>query len=108
MGSIVAQLFGQGNRWLPFFALKSRVSHTWSEQSPCVVQSQPGRPTNAAGPFREAIVFVVGGGNYLEAESLAAWAARSQPPKSIVYGTTAMLTGEQFVQQLSVLGKQST
>lgn len=75
--------------------------------SACWVQLQPGRTANAAGPFKEAIVFLVGGGNYLEAESLAAWAARSQPPKSIVYGATAMLTGEQFVQQLSALGKQS-
>ena len=71
------------------------------------LQSQPGRPPNSGGPFKEAVVFVVGGGNYLEAESLAGWAARAQPPKSIVYGTTAMLTGEQFAQQLAVLGKQS-
>ncbi len=38
---------------------------------------------------------MIGGGNYLEYESLATWAGRATPPKSIVYGATDLLTGEQ-------------
>lgn len=32
---------------------------------------------------REALVFMIGGGNYLERETLAAWASRSQPPRQV-------------------------
>jgi hypothetical protein len=37
----------------------------------------------AKGPFREAMVFMIGGGNYLERETLSAWASRSQPPRQV-------------------------
>lgn len=45
----------------------------------------PGRTgaDRAKGPFREALVFMIGGGNYLERETLAAWASRSQPPRQV-------------------------
>lgn len=39
----------------------------------------------AKGPFREALVFMIGGGNYLERETLAAWASRSQPPRQVLH-----------------------
>ena len=38
---------------------------------------------------------MIGGGNYLEYESLVTWAGRATPPKSIVYGATDLLSGEQ-------------
>ncbi|KAL4448182.1 hypothetical protein ABPG75_005401 [Micractinium tetrahymenae] len=67
-----------------------------------------GRAQRPAGPFKEAIVFVLGGGNYLEYESLSCWASRAQPtPKHIVYGATDLLSGEDFLQQLSTLGHKS-
>lgn len=50
---------------------------------------------------------MVGGGNYLEAESLATWASRAQPPKNVIYGATALLTGQQFAAQLAELGRLS-
>ena len=71
------------------------------------VQAAPGRPARMAGPSREAIVFMIGGGNYLEYESLTTWASRAQPAKSVVYGATDLLTGEAFVQQLAELGRRS-
>lgn len=40
-------------------------------------------------------MFMIGGGNYLEYESLVTWAGRATPPKSIVYGATDLLSGEQ-------------
>lgn len=64
------------------------------------------------GPFKEAIVFMIGGGNYVEYGSLQDLAHRrhqqqqQQPVKHIIYGTTEMLTGGEFVEQLSVLGKK--
>ncbi|GAB2291632.1 Vesicle trafficking between the ER and Golgi [Dionaea muscipula] len=58
------------------------------------------------GPFKEAIVFMIGGGNYLEHGSLQELARRQQPAKNIVYGTTEILTGGEFVEQLAVLGKK--
>lgn len=35
-----------------------------------LLQAPAGRAQRPAGPFKEAIVFMVGGGNYLEYESL--------------------------------------
>ncbi|KAL5555011.1 hypothetical protein UlMin_037247 [Ulmus minor] len=43
------------------------------------------------GPFKEAIVFMLGSGNY-------------QPVKHVIYGTTEILTGEEFVDHLLLLG----
>jgi hypothetical protein len=66
-----------------------------------------GRAGKAAGPHKEAIVFMVGGGNYLEYESLTTWAGRATPPKSIVYGASDLLTGSEFAEQLAELGRRS-
>eukprot|EP00249_Psilotum_nudum_P020479 c27722_g1_i1 orf=242-2089(-) len=61
---------------------------------------------HAKGPFKEAIVFMIGGGNYLEHASLQDFAQRQPPVKNIIYGTTEVLTGKEFVEQLSVLGRK--
>ncbi|KAK9666680.1 hypothetical protein RND81_14G203100 [Saponaria officinalis] len=58
------------------------------------------------GPFKEAIVFMIGGGNYVEHGGLQELAQRQQPAKHIIYGTTEILTGSEFVEQLSQLGKK--
>ncbi|GAB4817085.1 hypothetical protein N2152v2_004131 [Parachlorella kessleri] len=67
-----------------------------------------GRAAKPSGPFKEAVVFMIGGGNYLEAESLSCWAGRAQPtPKHVVYGATDLLSGEEFLQQISELARRS-
>ncbi|MCL7040740.1 hypothetical protein MKW94_005013 [Papaver nudicaule] len=58
------------------------------------------------GPFKEAIVFMIGGGNYVEYGGLQEFAVRQQPAKHIIYGTTEVLTGIEFVDQLSILGQK--
>lgn len=56
------------------------------------------------GPFKEAMVFMIGGGNYVEYGSLQMLAHRQQPTKHIIYGTTEILSGGEFVEQLALLG----
>uniref|UniRef100_A0A7S2KFE3 Sec1 family domain-containing protein 1 n=1 Tax=Bigelowiella natans TaxID=227086 RepID=A0A7S2KFE3_BIGNA len=59
-------------------------------------------------PFTEGFVFVMGGGNYVEHQNLQDYAKRAsnpQVPVSIAYGSTEILSGTQFLQQLSTLGK---
>ncbi|KAL6522493.1 Vesicle trafficking between the ER and Golgi [Orobanche minor] len=58
------------------------------------------------GPFKEAIVFMVGGGNYVEYGSLQELVHRQQPPKHVIYGTTEILTGGEFLEQLALLGQK--
>ncbi|KAK9457354.1 Sec1-like protein [Dipodascopsis uninucleata] len=53
-------------------------------------------------PCSEAIVFIVGGGNFLEYGNLQEYAKRSG--KHIVYGSTAICTPKEFVDELSELG----
>ncbi|KAI4342616.1 hypothetical protein MLD38_027222 [Melastoma candidum] len=65
-----------------------------------------GSSSHTKGPFKEAIVFMIGGGNYVEYGSLQELAKRQQPVKHIIYGTTEILTGVEFVEQLTVLGQK--
>ncbi|KAL8536292.1 hypothetical protein ACS0TY_011783 [Phlomoides rotata] len=58
------------------------------------------------GPFKEAIVFMIGGGNYVEYGSLQELVHRQQPPKHVIYGTTEILSGGEFVEQLALLGQK--
>ncbi|XP_050363928.1 SEC1 family transport protein SLY1 [Argentina anserina] len=59
------------------------------------------------GSFKEAIVFMVGGGNYVEYGSLQELVQRQQPTtRHVIYGTTEILTGEEFVDQLAILGQK--
>ncbi|KAI9141979.1 Sec1-like protein [Paraphysoderma sedebokerense] len=55
--------------------------------------------------FNEAVVFVVGGGSYVEYQNLVDWVKQSSNKKKITYGTTEMVTPVQFLSQLSELGK---
>jgi len=68
-----------------------------------------GRATldSARGPFKDAIVFVIGGGNYLEREQLVNWGAKQQPPRTILYGATDLLSGTEFLHQLGDLSHRS-
>ncbi|KAF9108763.1 Vesicle trafficking between the ER and Golgi [Mortierella sp. GBA35] len=57
-------------------------------------------------PFQEAIVFVVGGGNYVEYQNLNEYAQRQTIKKKITYGSTEVLNPKEFLLQLSALGKE--
>lgn len=58
------------------------------------------------GLFKEAIVFMIGGGNYVEYGSLQELGQRQQPVKHVIYGATEILTGAEFVEQLALLGQK--
>ncbi|KAK9473627.1 Sec1-like protein [Dipodascopsis tothii] len=53
--------------------------------------------------YNEAVVFTVGGGNYLEYGNLQEFARRSG--KRVVYGSTQLVTPAQFVDELTELGQ---
>ncbi|CAI9095476.1 OLC1v1031438C1 [Oldenlandia corymbosa var. corymbosa] len=72
---------------------------------PCASHNSS-RSCHPDGPFKEAIVFMIGGGNYVEYENLVGLARRQQPARNIIYGATEILTGEEFVEQLAVLGRK--
>lgn len=57
-------------------------------------------------PFREAIVFMVGGGNYIEYNSLQELWQRNEVVKNVIYGATEMLTGSELIEQLALLGQK--
>ncbi|KAF3787703.1 SEC1 family transport protein [Nymphaea thermarum] len=72
---------------------------------PRAPKSSSGMGNVLRGPFKEAIVFMIGGGNYIEYSSLQELAQR-QPPKHVIYGTTEVLNGVEFAEQLMVLGRK--
>ncbi len=48
----------------------------WQSPRPQAPAGRSG-PERAKGPFKEAIVFVIGGGSYLERETIMTWAAKA-------------------------------
>ncbi|XP_022669028.1 sec1 family domain-containing protein 1-like isoform X1 [Varroa destructor] len=57
-------------------------------------------------PFYDAIVFVVGGGNYIEYQNLIECMRTKSTPRNVIYGCTELMNARQFVQQLSCLGDE--
>merc|ERR1711916_124526 len=72
--------------------------------------SRSGPAPSAPSTFSHAIVFVVGGGNYVEYQNLLEFAKEvsSGPGRalSITYGSTQLVSPGEFVDQLGVLGAQ--
>lgn len=57
--------------------------------------------------FQDAIVFVVGGGNYLEYQNLNEYAYRSTlVKKSVLYGSTELCNPKKFMEQIETLGRK--
>ncbi|XP_076273523.1 sec1 family domain containing Slh [Rhynchophorus ferrugineus] len=60
-------------------------------------------------PFQEAVVFIVGGGNYIEYQNLVDYAkakTTSGNNKRITYGASTLNNAHQFLKQLSMLGQE--
>ncbi|CAJ0916135.1 unnamed protein product, partial [Mesorhabditis belari] len=53
----------------------------------------------------DVILFVVGGGNYVEYEKLVEW-GRDKGVQRVTYGCTELVSPSQFIEQLSRLGGQ--
>lgn len=54
-------------------------------------------------PANDAIVFVIGGGNYVEYQNLMDYRkhkSQGPVPKRITYGTTELVTASQFIAQV--------
>eukprot|EP00117_Sycon_ciliatum_P018072 scpid60804/ scgid5571/ Sec1 family domain-containing protein 1; SLY1 homolog; Syntaxin-binding protein 1-like 2 len=69
---------------------------------PKVLRQADSAPKSRA-PFREAVVFVVGGGNYIEYQNLQDFCKRSNGSKHISYGTSELVNAQRFVDQLARL-----
>lgn len=55
--------------------------------------------------YNKSVVFVVGGGNYLEYQNLQEWAhSQLHNPKKVMYGSTAIATPGEFLKEISELG----
>lgn len=58
----------------------------------------------AQAPFQEAVIFVVGGGNYIEYQNLVDYTKGKS--KKVVYGCTQLTSATQFLDQLARLGAE--
>ena len=63
-------------------------------------------PASAKPAYRDVMVCMIGGGNYLEYHSLKEMSERVQPKCNVVYGATEMLAPCEFLQQLNELGNK--
>ncbi|KTB19042.1 Protein SLY1 [Nakaseomyces glabratus] len=54
--------------------------------------------------YNKSVVFIVGGGNYLEYQNLQEWAhSQIHNPKKVMYGSTDILSPHQFLEQVASL-----
>lgn len=54
--------------------------------------------------YNKSVVFVVGGGNYLEYQNLQEWAhSQLHNPKAVMYGSTSISTPVEFLREISEL-----
>uniref|UniRef100_A0A0A9Y8F8 Protein sly1 homolog n=1 Tax=Lygus hesperus TaxID=30085 RepID=A0A0A9Y8F8_LYGHE len=70
-------------------------------------------PARNKTPSNEAIVFIVGGGNYIEYQNLVDYAKSKSGTsggavgtRRVIYGSTTLNNSKQFLKQLSLLGKE--
>jgi len=58
-------------------------------------------------PFKEALVFIVGGGNYVEYQNLKEYCSKTEKgqlqERRVIYGSTEVVTGEGFLKQLETI-----
>ena len=64
-------------------------------------RTQRGGVRRQAGPFNDAVVFVVGGGGIMEFGYLQEWAV--QQGKRVIYGTDELLSPAEFIAELEKL-----
>ncbi|XP_017047505.1 protein sly1 homolog [Drosophila ficusphila] len=65
-------------------------------------------PKNRA-PFQDAVVFMVGGGNYIEYQNLVDFIKQKQTSnvqRRIIYGASTLTNARQFLKELSALGSE--
>lgn len=83
-----------------------KVTDDYLYFDPKVIRGSHSKPPKRQ-PYLEAVVFVVGGGNYLEYQNLQEWAnlATTQGNnKTVVYGSTQIYSPSAFLKEISVLG----
>jgi len=72
---------------------------------PKVPHGKPVGPREGDPAFHDGIVFVIGGGNYLEYRSLVELKSRERANvRSVVYGSTSLCHSETFLSTLASLG----
>jgi len=80
------------------------VAESYLYLDPKAPQSSPGSEApRIRAPFRRAIAFVVGGGNYAEMQSVQEWAQAHG--RQVTYGSTDLVSPAQFMEELSLLGR---
>lgn len=55
--------------------------------------------------YEEALVFVVGGGNYLEYQNLQEFVEKGENIKSVVYGSSNIMSAVDFLEECNELGR---
>ncbi|KAF7458928.1 putative Sec1 family protein [Cryptosporidium felis] len=70
-------------------------------KQPCLHDQDPSKVSRIKVLPKKAIVFVVGGGNFVEAHDLQSYAKKTQ--KNIIYGCTEFVNPSEFIKELEVV-----
>lgn len=57
--------------------------------------------------YTESLVFIIGGGNYLEYQNLQEWSSQqNQAPRKVIYGGTDIVSPNDFLNECAELGRE--
>ena len=113
IGDFVKNIASGGQRQLPHTRMIDAILRRSDSSKPIIDELDFWDPKTAqqVDPtplrFNQALVFVAGGGNYVEYEDLKKWEKLEENKgKSVIYGTTQIVTGTEMLQQMSHLGDE--
>eukprot|EP01060_Flectonema_neradi_P032339 TRINITY_DN511_c4_g1_i1.p1 TRINITY_DN511_c4_g1~~TRINITY_DN511_c4_g1_i1.p1 ORF type:complete len:596 (+),score=113.09 TRINITY_DN511_c4_g1_i1:84-1871(+) len=115
IGDFVKNIASGGPKLLPHTRLIDAILRRGDNSKPIIDElefydpktSQQVDPTPLR--FNQALVFIMGGGNYVEYEDLKKWEKQDDVKgKSVIYGTTQIVSGTEMLKQMAHLGVEST
>jgi len=80
----------------------STLTDNYIYLDPKAQQTQGMEAPRIKSPFRRSLVFMIGGGNYVEMQSVQEWAQTRG--RQVTYGCTDLVSPEHFVEELRHLG----
>jgi sec1 family domain-containing protein 1 len=92
--------FKVGSEDETFLTLDPRRNKASSSSS--AAASSSSEPKGGRTPYRDVIVFMIGGGSYSEYQRIQEYCT-SHPDRTVTYGSAELINGESFLRQLGSL-----
>jgi sec1 family domain-containing protein 1 len=94
--------FKVGSEDETFLTLDPRRNKASSSSAASASSLSTSEPKGGRTPYRDVIVFMIGGGSYSEYQRIQEYCT-SHPDRTVTYGSAELINGESFLRQLGSL-----